>query len=65
MTNVEFIEELETRSMSSWSDAELAKYAVLTGQAEPKAILCSFCQTIILDSEAIIRNGKPYCDECR
>ena len=29
-----FIAELESRSMSTWTDAEIAKYMRLTGQVE-------------------------------
>lgn len=32
--NAAFIRELEKRSMSTWSDEELARYSYLTGQSE-------------------------------
>lgn len=34
LTDEQFIAELETRSMSSWTDEELHRYSVLTGQEE-------------------------------
>jgi hypothetical protein len=36
MDDAVFMRELEKRSMSTWSDEELARYSLLTGQTEVK-----------------------------